>query len=86
MLFGLGEELDIIKYNSVFRKIKDCDYLIIIGTSLEVSPANDLVKMDNISIIIIDPNPVKDFFKKMNIKVIDDKATRGVERLKEFLI
>lgn len=81
-----GEELNIKEYSMVFREIKDCDYLIIIGTSLEVSPANDLAKIDDISIIVIDPNPVKDLLKKRNIKLIEDKATKGVEILREYLI
>ena len=79
-----GEELNFKDYNIVFQEIKECDFLIIIGTSLEVSPANDLVRNPDCSIIVIDPNPAEEFIKRRNIKFIKENASIGISKLIEY--
>jgi len=61
------------------------DILLIIGTSLNVYPAAGLVGYANrkAPIYLIDPNEVA--YSGRNITVIREKATTGMEKLKEIL-
>jgi NAD-dependent deacetylase len=79
-----GEEINIKAFNFILQEIKECDFLVIIGTSLEVSPANELVKSSDVSIIVIDPNPPIDIVNKRNIHIIQKRATDGVRELIDF--
>ncbi len=60
---------------------------VVIGTSMQVYPAASLIQYvpKNTPIFFIDPNPnnIKNLYN--NITVIKDKATKGVEKLKQLL-
>ncbi len=60
---------------------------VVIGTSMQVYPAASLIQYvpKNTPIFFIDPNPnnIKNLYN--NITVISDKATKGVEKLKQLL-
>ncbi len=66
------------------------DIFVIIGTSLNVYPAAGLINYTrpNIPVFLIDPNPVK-FSGNFNIRIISEKATKGIDlfidQLKTFL-
>ncbi|MDR1153401.1 MAG: NAD-dependent deacylase [Bacteroidales bacterium] len=62
------------------------DMVIIIGTSLNVYPAAGLVGYAprNASIYLIDPNDVP--YSGRNITIIREKATAGMEKLKQLMI
>ena len=66
--------------------VSEADILLIIGTSLNVYPAAGLVGYANSKALIylIDPNEVA--YSGRNITVIREKATVGMEKLKEILI
>ena len=66
--------------------VAQADILLIIGTSLNVYPAAGLVGYADrkASIYLIDPNDVA--YSGRNITMIREKATVGMEKLKEMLI
>lgn len=66
---------------------KDADIFIIIGTSLEVSPAAELYKLAKRSIIyVIDPVKPRVYMRKGIVNYIQETATVGVAQLiKELL-
>lgn len=82
-----GEELNTNYLSQVMNALDDCDVLIVIGTSLEVYPANELVKKTNsdCQIIVLDPNPNKDFLKGLDATYVNETAVNGVGRLRELL-
>jgi NAD-dependent deacetylase len=66
-----------------------CDILIIIGTSLNVYPAADIIKLvpKDCEIYYVDPNPDSfTLIRYQNIKVIPKKATEGVEDVITLLL
>lgn len=67
---------------------KQADYLVVIGTSLQVYPAASLVEYVNPNCIVfyIDPKPAKINNLKNNLQIIPLMATQGVPVLKEKLI
>ena len=66
--------------------LKECDVLIVIGTSFEVSPADILVKeiADECKMIVIDPNPNRTFLNNPNTVFIERTATEGVLELNDY--
>ncbi len=82
-----GEELNKREYNRVLTYLSDCDFFIIVGTSLDVFPANELVKKthDECHIVVLDPNPNKEFLKGIKVTYIEETAVRGVQDLEVLL-
>jgi NAD-dependent deacetylase len=67
---------------------KDCDILLVIGTSLNVYPAADILRLvlKTCEIYYIDPNPDKYALERNpNIKVINKCATEGVPEAVKIL-
>jgi NAD-dependent deacetylase len=66
--------------------LKGCDILVVVGTSLEVSPANEMVRLinDGCRLIVIDPNPNCHFLSGIKINYIKKSATEGVLELMEY--
>ena len=78
-----GEPVPMIEQAA--RIVSKADTLVIIGTSLQVYPAAGLLNYApvGIPIYLIDPNEVK---SKPGVKVIQEKASVGLQILKEELI
>ena len=88
-----GEELDEELVASAIEKIHEAEYIIIIGTSLSVYPANKIPfynNNDEVPIYIIDKEELKDlddFIKTKNrIHVLRSTAKIGVSSLVKELI
>ena len=88
-----GEELDEELVALATEKIYEADYIIIIGTSLEVYPANRIPFYNNneeVPIYIIDKEELRnldDFLKAKNrIHLLKNTATMGVSSLVKELI
>jgi NAD-dependent deacetylase len=81
-----GEELNNKIVKEVKSFLKECDVLIVIGTSFEVSPADILVKeiADECKMIVIDPNPNRTFLNNPNTVFIERTATEGVLELNDY--
>lgn len=81
-----GEELNNRMVKEVNCHLKDCDVLVVVGTSLEVSPANEMVRLidDDCKLIVIDPNPNFQFLTGNNICYIVKNATEGVLDLNDY--
>ena len=81
-----GEELNNRMVKEVNCHLKDCDVLVVVGTSLEVSPADILVKeiADECKMIVIDPNPNRTFLNNPNTVFIERTATEGVLELNDY--
>ena len=78
-----GEQLDSFLWNKSQRYIAECDVLVIIGTSLSVFPACELVKKtsENCKIIVVDPNPNQTFLSDKKIKLISKSAVECLDEL-----
>ena len=88
-----GEELDEELVAIATEKIHEADYIIIIGTSLEVYPANKIPfynNNDEVPIYIIDKEELRnldDFIKARNrVHLLKNTATMGVSILVKDLI
>lgn len=88
-----GEELDEELVASAIEKIHEAEYIIIIGTSLSVYPANKIPfynNNDEVPIFIIDKEELidlDDFIKTKNrIHVLRSTATIGVSSLVKELV
>ncbi len=81
------EELNSKMVKEVNNHIKECNVLIVIGTSLEVSPANEKVSLidDDCKLIVIDPNPNRTVLTRPNVIFIEKPATEGVLDLFQFI-
>ena len=81
-----GEELNNTMVKEATSHLKGCDILVVVGTSLEVSPANEMVRLinDGCRLIVIDPNPNFQFLSGNNINYIAKNATEGVLELMEY--
>jgi NAD-dependent deacetylase len=77
-----GEDVPLIlKANEITAK---ADILIIIGTSLNVYPANNLLSAvgNNVPIYFIDPKPNFDFIRNYpNLTILETTATEGLKNL-----
>ena len=78
-----GEPVNLIREAS--KLVRMADIFIVIGTSLEVFPAASLLNdvQDGVPVYIINPDDTKSDFEA---KYIKEKATVGMEILKEKLI
>ncbi|MBQ0080967.1 MAG: NAD-dependent deacylase [Alistipes sp.] len=85
VFFGEG----VPKLSEAIEKIQLCDILIVVGTSLAVSPANSLVtcvKNNSVPIYVVDPGNPKINFISNPIHYIKQKASIGMTQLVEELI
>lgn len=82
-----GEELNAKDLKHAQKVLEDSDALIVIGTSLEVYPANELVKKSNsdCQLIVVDPNPNIEFLKGLDVTYVNETAVNAVERLSELI-
>lgn len=82
-----GEELDIKIIREVKKHLRDCQVLVVIGTSLEVTPAKDLILNTDpdCHIVVIDPNPNKSSLPKKRINFIEKKAVNTMPDLDYLL-
>ncbi|MDR1983400.1 MAG: NAD-dependent deacylase [Prevotellaceae bacterium] len=73
--------------NAAADKVAQADIIAIIGTSLNVYPAAGLVnyKKNGIPVFLINPNDVNPFHIQ-NLTLIQEKATTGVEKMRNILI
>ena len=78
-----GEQLDSFLWNKAQRYIAECYVLVIMGTSLSVFPACELVKKtsENCKIIVVDPNPNQTFLSDKKIKLISKSAVECLVEL-----
>ncbi|MDL2296912.1 NAD-dependent deacylase [Bacteroidales bacterium OttesenSCG-928-B11] len=79
-----GEEVPLMEF--AMTEVESADYLVIIGTSLNVYPAAGLYHYakPGIPIWLIDPNETQPVNK--HVKIIREKATKGMDILKKELI
>jgi len=91
-----GEQLrpDIVWFGEAVPKLKEAtllaaqaDFMVIIGTSLQVYPAASLVEYPkiNVPIIYIDPNPALSQIDEKRVHVLPFIASEGLEIIKEKL-
>ncbi|MBW3518745.1 NAD-dependent deacylase [Flavobacterium sp. NKUCC04_CG] len=68
--------------------VKEADFVIVIGTSLQVYPAASLMDYasDLAVVYYIDPNPAPVAATYQHLKIIPEKAGRGLQMIKEELI
>ena len=78
-----GEQVPMI--NTAVKIVRNCDYFLIVGTSLEVYPANSLdFHVDKKALqYYIDPEKNDNIF---NVKHIQKVATEGMEEFKNIII
>lgn len=81
-----GESLDNNSIEQAIDAIMTCDICVIVGTSLKVSPANDIPTYlkNNAELFVIDPNDLKINFHP-NINFIKAKAVEGIGVLKKSI-
>lgn len=67
--------------------VEDADYLLVVGTSMQVYPAASLVhyRKPRVPIYFIDPKPTIDEREIDHLTVIPEKATTGVEKAIRYL-
>ncbi len=93
---SIGEQLrpDIVWFGEAVPKLKEAtfivakaDFLVIIGTSLQVYPAASLIEYPkiNVPIIYIDPNPALSQIDEKRVHVLPFIASEGLEIIKEKL-
>lgn len=82
-----GEE--VTKFELATEIVNDADIFCVIGTSLKVYPASDLIKFvkDHVPIFVVDPNDqhIKTLISP-RITYIKEKATEGVPKLVSDLL
>ncbi len=80
------EGLDEDNINNSIKAAEECDICIVIGTSMQVSPANKIPFLTKYNTLIyyVDPGD-KDFyvpeFRELDFKHIQEPATTGMEKL-----
>lgn len=79
-----GEDVPMI--DEAIKVVKSADILVVLGTSLQVYPAAGLSQYSpaNCDLYYIDPNPADDPMVQY-FTVIKEKATTGMEKLKQML-
>lgn len=84
-----GEELDNNLLNASIKEVSTCAVCVVIGTSLQVYPANslpDFVPFGS-QMIVIDPMKIKmDFNKNRDIQFINKKAVDGMQMVYDSFI
>jgi NAD-dependent deacetylase len=92
-----GEQLrpDIVWFGEAVPKFDEAvqlsaraDFMLVIGTSLQVYPAASLIEYPkaNVPIIYIDPNPAMVVVDKKRVHVISMNASEGLELVKQNFI
>lgn len=78
-----GEEVP--EMEKAMQEIEGADYLLVIGTSLQVYPAAGLINYVNEDVLVyyIDPNPATIYDLENPIKVIPLSATEGMKIVQE---
>lgn len=73
-------------YQEALKRMIECDLIIICGTSLEVSPVNQLPEAIpyNVSVYIIDPGDVN-LPERSNTTHIKCNATAGMQKVIELI-
>jgi NAD-dependent deacetylase len=83
-----GEEVTLI--NKANREMRNADYVIVVGSSMQVYPAAGLVSEAprNTKIWFVDPRPSLNFELKnsKNLTVVEENATIGVPLVVDLLI
>ena len=76
------------RFDEAVRIAAQADFMLIIGTSLQVYPAASLIEYPkaNVPIIYIDPNPALDVVDKKRVHVMSMKASEGLELVKQNFI
>jgi NAD-dependent deacetylase len=71
-------------FEEALNIVRQADIVAVIGTSLKVYPAADLINYvpENAPIYLIDPNKVSTY---RNVRFINKTATEGVKELVEIL-
>ena len=79
---------DVPMFNVAIETVQAADALIIIGTSMQVYPAANLVYYikNNIPVFFIDPKPSINKNSFPNLKIIAENASTGVEKVLTELI
>ena len=79
---------DVPMFNGAIETVQAADALIIIGTSMQVYPAANLVYYikNNIPVYFIDPKPSINKNSFPNLKIIAENASTGVEKVLTELI
>jgi len=79
---------DVPMFNVAIETVQDADALLIIGTSMQVYPAANLVYYikNNIPVYFIDPKPTINKNSFPNLKIIAENASTGVEKVVTELI
>jgi NAD-dependent deacetylase len=85
-----GEDLDWSKIRQAEKAAKEADVCIIIGTSMQVAPANliPFSTPDNCLIYYVDPGEVDFYLPKMRLVFfyhIRESASTGIQKVKEEL-
>lgn len=80
---------DVPNYNKALKIVKDCDCLIVVGTSLKVQPANCLVDAIgiNVPIFVIDNHVISlsEFYNHELLFKYNYKASEGMKKVYEYL-
>lgn len=77
-----GEDVPLL--NDAIRIIKEADIVIIVGTSMQVYPAANLIYHTHAELIFyvdLDPATIHDF----DVNVIKDTATKGMRKVRTYL-
>jgi NAD-dependent deacetylase len=80
-----GEAVPMIE--KAIEEVETTDYLVVVGTSLQVYPAASLVDFvpARAQIFVVDPGEVRVSGRK-NIRYFQEKASTGMEKLKNLLL
>ncbi len=76
------------KFDKAVQLSARADFMLVIGTSLQVYPAASLIEYPkaNVPIIYIDPNPAMDVVDKKRVHVMSMNASEGLELVKQNFI
>jgi len=82
-----GEMLDEKIFQSAIKEINDCDMMVVIGTSLAVYPANELLEYLNAEakLYIIDPENIEGLLPyKLKRKLVNHYQTKATIGMQQF--
>lgn len=85
-----GEDLDREVIDAANRAAFDCDFCVVVGTSMKVAPANQIPILTplNTLIFVVEPNELDFYLDKQRrpfLVHIKDVATTGMEKVKDEL-
>ena len=86
-----GENLDAKNIDLANDFAYECDFCIVVGTSMQVAPANQIPFMTkyNTLIYVVDPSNMDFYIDKQRrpfIEHIQDVASTGMQRVKQELL